>query len=406
MNKIKIGILAFFLFNSIAVISFAQIEFTEIKDGKGWKELIKKSESSGIPVFLDIYATWCGPCKYLDREVYTDSTVAEVYNKLFLNARIDGESEFGRQLVQRYELHAYPTMYFIDSNEKILSSIVGVREAGPLAETGKVISENIQKIAEYEKKFATNSLSPEELIKYQSILVSIGQTEKASTLASSILQSLSDDKILEPEFTSIIYSSTTDLDGRIFSIFKDDRAKAFEVWGKDTAEQVLNNIYNASIGKAIEKKDTVYLKRVITELLPVYAADNEADLDYLRNITHKIYYANTDNWELYKRMIMNNYQKNPLDKGVYLYQEAYELIKEYPGNPQALDVSATFINEALSADRNVENLLMTAYIEGMRNNFDLAVGYLEEAESMGLSAQQKSMHDELKKIIEQVRLKK
>lgn len=403
MKKLKIGIIAFFLFIFFSIASFAQIEFIEITSGDDWKELISKSEKTGTPLFLDIYATWCGPCKYLDKEVYTDSALAEVYNELFLNARIDGESKFGRQLVERYSLRAYPTMYFIGSDEKVISSIVGVREAGPLAETGKVISENIQKISEYEKAYANNELNSDELMSYQSILVALGQLEEASVVASSILQSLTDEKILDPAYTKVIFSSRPDIDDRIFRALKDNRAKAFEVWGKDTAEQVLNNIYNTAISKAIESEDSVYLKRIIAELLPVYAGNNQDDLKYLETVTHKIYYANTDNWDIYKQMILNDYKKDHQDQGQYLYQEAYELIKEYQGNPNAIEVASTFINEALSANRNAENLMMAAYIEGMRNNFDLAVGYLTEAESMGLTPEQKSMLDELKKIIAQVR---
>ena len=403
MKKLKIGIITFILFISFSITSFAQIEFTEITNGEDWKELIIKSKETGMPLFLDIYASWCGPCKYLDKEVYTDSALAIVYNKLFLNAKIDGESIFGRQLVARYGLQAFPTMYFIGSDEEVISSIVGVREAGPLAETGKVISENMQKITEYEKAYANNTLNSDELMSYQSILVDLGQHEEASAVASTILQSLDDEKILDPAYAKVIFSSRPDIDGRIFLTLKENRARAFEVWGKDTAEQILNNIYNTSITKAIENNDSLYLNRIIAELLPVYAGNKQDELKYLQTITRKIYYANTGNWDIYKQMVLNDYQKNPPDQGQYLYVEAYELVKEYPRNIEAIDISATFINQALAISRNVENLLMTAYIEGMRANFDLAVGYLSEAESMDLTPQQKSMLEELKKIIEQVR---
>ncbi|MEO8861358.1 MAG: thioredoxin family protein, partial [Ginsengibacter sp.] len=28
-----------------------------------WKEAVQKARDENKPIFLDIYATWCGPCK-------------------------------------------------------------------------------------------------------------------------------------------------------------------------------------------------------------------------------------------------------------------------------------------------------------------------------------------------------
>lgn len=41
--------------------------------------------------FVDFYTTWCGYCKKMDRETFTDPTVAKILNKYFYPVKFDAE---------------------------------------------------------------------------------------------------------------------------------------------------------------------------------------------------------------------------------------------------------------------------------------------------------------------------
>ncbi len=93
--KIKYSFL--FLLLLLAPLSMkAQVDFIEVETLEQMKAAQKKASDGMLMLFVDVYATWCGPCKMMDSEVYTDAAVADYMNAHFLSVRLDGESDFGR----------------------------------------------------------------------------------------------------------------------------------------------------------------------------------------------------------------------------------------------------------------------------------------------------------------------
>lgn len=95
----------------------------EIKKGiemieQDWDKALALSEQTNKPVLLDIYATWCGPCKMLKRYTFSDEKVGNYFNANFINVSVDGEKGVGPELVRLYKLKGYPTLIVADSTGK------------------------------------------------------------------------------------------------------------------------------------------------------------------------------------------------------------------------------------------------------------------------------------------------
>ena len=81
--KTLFSILAFSL---ISVMSFAQTETTNIEFFKGtFEEALAKAQAEEKLVFVDAYTVWCGPCKWMSKNTFTDAKVAEYFNENFIN---------------------------------------------------------------------------------------------------------------------------------------------------------------------------------------------------------------------------------------------------------------------------------------------------------------------------------
>lgn len=94
-------------------------------DNPVWTSVLEQAKKENKIIFFDAYATWCGPCKMMDEQTYTDSQVAEFYNRNFINVKYDMEKGEGPLLADRYYVNAYPNLIFISPEGILLHKAVG-----------------------------------------------------------------------------------------------------------------------------------------------------------------------------------------------------------------------------------------------------------------------------------------
>lgn len=102
-----------------------------------WNKALSLAKAQHKPIFIDIYATWCGPCKMLKRNTFTNAKAGEFFNSNFINISVDGEKGVGPQLATQYRLEGYPTLIIADENGKAISYTVGYIPVNTLLDFGK-----------------------------------------------------------------------------------------------------------------------------------------------------------------------------------------------------------------------------------------------------------------------------
>jgi len=97
-----------------------------------YAEAQMKAEDEGKLIFMDAYATWCGPCKYMTRDVFPDSRLGALFNASFVSLKMDMEKGEGPRLARILRLRAYPTLFVMDAEGKVLEKVEGAMGAEQL----------------------------------------------------------------------------------------------------------------------------------------------------------------------------------------------------------------------------------------------------------------------------------
>lgn len=113
-------------------------------DGK-FKDALQKAKQENKIVFLDIYASWCGPCKKLKYKTFSNEEVGKFYNENFINLSLDGEEGEGILLAQQYGVYSYPTLLFLNDNGDVIYKAVGYHNPEEFIELGQKVLKKYKK---------------------------------------------------------------------------------------------------------------------------------------------------------------------------------------------------------------------------------------------------------------------
>jgi thioredoxin 1 len=106
-----------------------------------WKEAVAKAKQEHKCIFFDAYASWCGPCKAMDREVFVVPAVADYVNTRFVAVRVDMEKGEGPELAKKLtSINGYPSLLFFDAEGHLAKTLLGDRTAEEFLQEAKLVA--------------------------------------------------------------------------------------------------------------------------------------------------------------------------------------------------------------------------------------------------------------------------
>ena len=106
-----------------------------------FEEAVSLTEKNPKMVIVDVYTDWCGWCKKMDKETFTDSRVISYINENFYAVKINAENnkkkfdfrgqEYSEQtMAQAMRVSSFPNFVIMDAAMENITQLPGYREPG------------------------------------------------------------------------------------------------------------------------------------------------------------------------------------------------------------------------------------------------------------------------------------
>ncbi len=90
-------------------------------------EGLKMAAEQGKPVMVDFYTDWCGWCKKLDEDTYSNARVKAKALR-FVAVKVDADRDEASR--RRYGVEGFPTIVFLDAQGKEVHRVPGFAPPG------------------------------------------------------------------------------------------------------------------------------------------------------------------------------------------------------------------------------------------------------------------------------------
>jgi Highly conserved protein containing a thioredoxin domain len=90
-----------------------------------FQEALNVARQQKKMVFVDVYTSWCGPCRWMSEEVLQTPEAATYFDKHFVCFKIDAEKGDGVEFAKKYDVHAYPTFLMFLPDGTLQHKVVG-----------------------------------------------------------------------------------------------------------------------------------------------------------------------------------------------------------------------------------------------------------------------------------------
>jgi len=90
-----------------------------------YQDLLQEAKRLKKPIILDFSASWCEPCKKMDRDTYSDELTASIISLKYFAYKVDVDNIDGLEIGKKHKVTQFPTTLFLDYNAKVLGRLKG-----------------------------------------------------------------------------------------------------------------------------------------------------------------------------------------------------------------------------------------------------------------------------------------
>jgi len=368
MNKIS-----FFLILLVSQLSFSQqsIKFED----SDFATILAKAKSEKKIVFLDAYAAWCGPCKLMERNVFTDKNVADYYNKNFINAHFDMEKGEGPNLASKYGIRSYPTLLFLNGEGEIVGKELGYIKTEEFLELGKKNNKPSLVNTNLKDEFLKGKLDQAGLLNFINLYAS--KDPILAKQASEKYFANKKDKEFSGEEVNALLNFTQSVDDANYKVFVANKEGITKLLPEQNYKQFDNylKLMKLVTSATDEKTKTIDDAKILKEGEGLFPKD---ELTKSLNLYKLNYYSAHDNFPAYEKTALE-YYKNPAEFNTNELLAAANTINEKSKDTKSLQAATRWAEKVVMSSENYDSASILAELYSKIGKKDEAKMFAEMA---------------------------
>jgi len=313
---------------ALAFISLTSYAFTQEKGirferGLSWSQIKKKAKDEHKYIFMDVFATWCSPCKKMDKEVYSSEQLGTYINDKFISVKVQADSSesdndevkkwyaSAHQIVSEYKVTAYPSFLFFSPEGKPLSRDLGYKDVTGLIQIATDAQNPRKQYYILLDEFRKDELPYEEMPSIAHMAKSLGERLVAQEIAddyiNNYLLKANDSVIFTWDALAFIGDFLGNQKSKSFKLFEQYSQKINAVLGDYQAQsKIMGFIYSSHLPQNLETSKIINWDEVENSVVSEYGSLGQ-EIVWGQRMMH--YLMSGDDWEKYGKYYKLYYER-------------------------------------------------------------------------------------------------
>jgi thiol-disulfide isomerase/thioredoxin len=227
-----------------------------------WKETTEKAAAENKLIFIDCYTSWCGPCKWMDQNVFVDPTVGAFFNKNFINAKIDMEKGEGVALAKKYNVHSFPTFLFVNDKGEVIHRTASRMPVAEFLEEGRKASDPGRNFSSMKKKYESGQRDLPFVLNYY-LTLQRSERGTADPIGKDIVAKITEEELNSALGWKVVNALARSETDRLGAYFMANEAR-FAAWSTVAEREELTDrlISSSMYGYIYAKDEPAFMKKL------------------------------------------------------------------------------------------------------------------------------------------------
>jgi len=315
-----------------------------------WDEALEEAKKTDKVIFVDAYAKWCGPCKAMARNVFTQEEVGTYFNENFINIKMDMEEKEGIAFGRKFAVSAYPTLFFVSNEGELIKKSVGGKQAEGLISLAKGAISGFDKSGQYVDAYEAGNRDFDLMINYVTELNKVGKP--SLKISNEYLKSNPD--ITQDQKAKFLMAALIESDSKVFEELISLRKNAIKQTSEEEYQEKIKIACLETVNKAVEFEFEELLEEAIDNYKLSKAGDHK-NFDFLAKLKYHELMSNYNEWYNLSKSYIKKYGK----KDINIYTAHLNVLEQnFAYVSESSEYANVLAKELVKKDDSTRNYMM------------------------------------------------